>query len=178
MITLFENYKNYDNIIEELLKIDEQYISATEMYKLPETKKILKFEELDEYFISSEKNYKKSTYYHVNTNNEKEFQYSGVGHGFYLGKDPIALKRFYDLDNILSISEFRGNNIKWFNLMLEHNFKRFKDILKRYDIDIINSYDVSKIITKMGYDGIRYYDIYATGEEFVLFDKSKISLIR
>jgi hypothetical protein len=173
MITLFENYKNHDDIIKELLKINEPYISATEMYNSKEIQQILNFEELDDYYISNEKNYKDSIYFHVNTNNTKDLEYSGVGHGFYLGKDPIALKRFYDLDDVLSISEYQGN-IKWLNLMLEQSFKRFKEIFKQHDIDIINSYEVSKIILKMGYDGIRYYDAYATGEEFVLFDMEKI----
>jgi hypothetical protein len=31
---------------------------------------------------------------------------------------------------------------------------------------------------EMGYDGIRYYDPLATGEEFVLFNRSKIKKIK
>jgi len=167
MIILFEKYKNYDDIILELSKINEPYISATEMFNSVEIQEILKFEEIDDYYISKEENYKNNIYYHVDTKNDKP--YSGVGNGFYLGKDPISLSRFYDLENEYTISNFKFN-AKWFNLMKSSNFKRVQTIFDNYGINIINSDEVSEIVLKMGYDGIRYYDIFATGEEFVLFN--------
>ena len=174
MITLFEKYKNYDDIIEELSQIKEPYISGSAIHST--LTKIIEHEEMDGYYISNDDNYEKNIYYHVNTNNDEEFKYSGVGHGFYLGKDPVALKRFYDLESILTLSKYNGD-LKWFNLMRQSNFDKFKNIFKQHDIDIINSYEVSIVITNMGYDGIRYYDVYASGEEFVLFNESKLKKI-
>ena len=43
--------------------------------------------------------------------------------------------------------------------------------------DTVNSDKVGKIVMGMGFDGIRYYDPYATGEEFVLFNLETISKV-
>jgi len=164
------NYKKFE-ILTKLSEINEPYISATDIFKSKEIQDILLFEDLDDYYISKEKNYIKDTYFHINTNNSKENQYAGVGNGLYLGRDKIALKRFYDLDNYnFSISEYHIKP-KWFNMMLIETNKKVISLFKKYDIEIINSDEVGKIFMKLGFDGIRYYDIYATGEEFVLFKK-------
>ena len=171
MIKLFEDY---DPIVNDLSKITEPYISATDMNKSSDILKELEFEEWDDFFLSKD-NHQDNIYYHVNTDNRKP--YSGVGNGLYLGRDTNVLLKFYDLEEYgFSVSKYSGTP-KWFNLMKKESFNKFREIFKDNGIDIINSDAVGPIIMKLGYDGIRYYDIMATGEEFVLFDESKLKLI-
>lgn len=123
-------------------------------------------------FSSKENRHKKDTYYHVNTKNEKP--YSGVGNGFYLGKDPISLLNFYDIeDNGYTISEYLLKGVKWLDLTIKEDFENFKEILG----NIINSDEVSEYVKGLGYDGIRYYDYSATGEEFVLFNMGLLNKV-
>jgi len=88
----------------------------------------------------------------------------GVGRGLYLGRDKQALINFYSTnlnkpkDFILKIK----GDFNFFNLLDNQSFlQKYREGLKE------------KILS-MGYDGIRYYDPDATGEEFVLFNYSKI----
>jgi len=170
MIKTFENYNKNTAIIKELRKINETYISATDMLKLPEIKKQIKFEEIDVYYyISDEYNYKEDTYFHVLTQNEEP--YAGVGRGLYLGRDEKALMNFYDIeDQGYEITEYHMKP-KWFSIMKDESWDKFKKAFEDNGEKIINSYLVSEIFLEMGYDGIRYYDINATGEEFVYFGK-------
>jgi len=125
-----------------------------------------------EQFHAKEKNFKPNTYYHVNTKNEEP--YAGVGNGLYLGRDKESLLNFYDIEQQgFTVSEYNGNP-KWLDLTNYDDFNSFKKMLKDIGFDIINSNIVNEIVTEMGYDGIRYYDHNATGEEFVLFNEDKL----
>lgn len=126
-----------------------------------------------EMYHAQEENFKPNTYYHVNTKNETP--YSGAGNGFYLGRDPEHLLAFYDIEGQgFTVSEYTGNP-NWLDLTDYNDFNTFKDMLKDVSINMVNSDDVSTVVKAMGYDGIRYYDHNATGEEFVLFNMNKIS---
>jgi hypothetical protein len=53
------------------------------------------------------------------------------------------------------------------------NRKAFEDYVAHKGI-AIDSPEFSQLVKDMGFDGIRYFDTYATGEEFVLFDTTKL----
>jgi len=88
----------------------------------------------------------------------------GVGRGLYLGRDKNALVNFYS-ENL--------ENPRDFTLKIKGSFN-FLDLLDDQNFLRENKDDFEEKVLSMGYDGIRYYDPDATGEEFVLFDYSKI----
>ncbi len=126
------------------------------------------------YFLSNPDNFIENTYYHqANSFKEKEaiikngFDKSlvsnhncGVGRGLYLGRDKNVLINFYsdDLDNPQD-----------FILKIVGNFN-FLDLLDNNKFLQKNKNNLEEKVLAMGYDGIRYYDPDATGEEFVLFN--------
>lgn len=84
----------------------------------------------------------------------------GVGVGLYLGRDKNTLVNFYDPD---------WNNTDY-TIKITGNFN-FYDGINNPIIE--NPIEV----VKQGFDGIRYYDPDATGEEFVLFNIAKANFI-
>jgi len=177
-LRLFESF-NYDSIISDLSKIDEPYISVPDMFKSQEVKDDVDFEEISYYNIGDGTDMEDNTYYHVNTDNTQfgGGEYAGVGHGLYLGRDKEHLLRYYDMQsNGYSVNTYKGEP-KWFNVMKGDNFSAFKQAFSHQGIDIVNSKEVGEVITKMGYDGVRYWDTMATGEEFVLFNQDKLKQV-
>jgi len=148
-------------------------LKAEDILKFKKTKTIMQgLGDVDDvkYWIkqyhAKTKNYKPDTYYRVEANTG----YAGVGNGLYLGRDKNALKSFYDLENDnLPISEYQGN-VKWLDLLDYDDYDKFE----KQQGDLTNSNDISKVVLAMGFDGIRYYDPQATGEEFVLFNMKKV----
>ena len=65
---------------------------------------------------------------------------------------------FIDLSNYNDFDKFESQAIK------EYPNRKYNEHLKLLTIE-------------MGYDGIRYYDPIATGEEFVLFNTDKVKLV-
>lgn len=128
--------------------------------------------------LSNPDNFIDGIYYHqANSNKEKEAilkkgfdankvrnRNCGAGRGLYLGRDKNALVNFYSDDL---------NNPKDFSLKIKGNLN-FLDLLDDRKFLQENKYNLEKKVLSMGYDGIRYYDPDATGEEFVLFNYSKI----
>ena len=88
----------------------------------------------------------------------------GLGKGLYLGRDRQALVNFYSEDM---------NNPIDFTLKIKGDFN-FLNLLDNQDILLENRENIEERVLSMGYDGVRYYDPDATGEEFVLFNQSKI----
>ena len=169
--------KKYEkfNIIKELSEIKEDYISTTDMNNSKYVKDTLEFEEWSDIFLAKEENYKPNTYYHLNTKNQKP--YSGVGNGLYLGRDLHVLELFYDIDEEgLTHNTYIGKP-NWFFVMKEDNFIKMKNIFKKYNQDILNSNILPEVFLEMGYDGIKYYDVMATGEEYVLFNQKILKQI-
>lgn len=123
-------------------------------------------------YLAKSKNYKPNTYYRVEGGSGSG--YAGMGNGLYLGRDISALKNFYDIeDEGKPIVEYVGNP-KWLDLMDYKAEEEFIKSCKENKIRILNSNEVGDYVKSFGFDGIRYYDPEATGEEFVLFDVSKL----
>ncbi|NCU41544.1 MAG: hypothetical protein EOM19_02350 [Candidatus Moranbacteria bacterium] len=80
----------------------------------------------------------------------------GVGGGLYLGRDKKALINFYDPD--WNSADYTIKIIGDFNY-----YDGINNAIPKNPIEVV----------KQGFDGIRYYDPDATGEEFVLFNISK-----
>lgn len=120
--------------------------------------------------IAKTKNYKENYYYHA-TGGLGE---SGVGKGLYLGKDKYALDNFYNLDGTEGIIITYYGNPRFIDLTDEIIFNEFLENAKLTfnSDDFIEEYTLS-----MNYDGIRYYDVETTGEEFVLFNTNTVKRI-
>ena len=161
-------------------------VKAEDMLKDPLT--IKRLNDLDdgdgwwfEYFHAKTKNYLPNTYYHVNTGGLN----AGVGKGLYLGRDKDALISFYDQEEENKKVDAYIGNPNWFDLMRYEDYSRFiEEAIRKYgknyveknslaDIDIKGEM-LKKLAIEKGFDGIRYYDPQATGEEFVLFNSNKV----
>ncbi len=128
------------------------------------------------------KNYKEHTYYHVITPKYDKSSMSGVGEGLYLGKDYKALANFYGLDYIdnneeVPIQTYYGNP-NFMDLTNKEEYKIFEEFAKEGFPNEKNNNELKEMTLKLGYDGIRYYDAIATGEEFVLYNIDKLKLIK
>lgn len=121
-------------------------------------------------FHAKTKNYKDGYYYRADGAGQSA---AGVGKGLYLGKDKEAIENFYNIEGIYRIDTYYGKDIKWLDLMMPSDFKKFENKYGKLN----NSDKVGEIVKNLGYDGIVYYDPHATGEEFVLFNTEKIKKI-
>ena len=129
-------------------------------------------------FLSDPDNFSEGIYYHqANSPEERksilenEFDenkvsnsHCGAGRGLYLGRDKKALTNFYVSD---------VNKPQDFTIKIMGNFYFF-DLMDDRAFMQEHREDLKDAVLKLGYDGIRYYDPEATGEEFVLFNYSKI----
>lgn len=157
--------------------MNKNYLTAEELLRAPETLRLLNMYS-DEYGINHKikydlaktKNYKKNIYYHA-TGGTGEI---GVGQGLYLGKDRRALRNFYNGDGERGcIETFKGQPI-FIDLTIYKDFDTFeKEAIKLYGKDKHKCH-FKKLTIKKGYDGIRYYDPIATGEEFVVYQTNKL----
>lgn len=156
-------------------------MTAEELLNLPETRRRLD-NYGDEYLINQKilkdlaktKNYEENIFFHATGG----FGESGIGRGLYLGKDRVALDNFYNNDGKEGeILKFTGNP-KFIDLTDYDDFDEFeKQALAKYPNEKFNEH--FKLLTlEKGYDGIRYYDPETTGEEFVLFKKNKVKLLK
>lgn len=123
-------------------------------------------------FIANPKNYKENTYFRVEGGTGAG--YGGVGNGLYLGRDPRALANFYDIEGSgLLVSRWSGNP-RWLNLMDPEDMGKFESAIEKRGMKLVNSSEVGAYVKSLGFDGIRYFDVMATGEEFVLFETSQV----
>ena len=120
---------------------------------------------------SQEKNHQEDVYHHVHGGAPGE---SGVGPGLYLGKDQNALQQFYDIDEEgKKVSSFKGKP-NWLDLTDKDDFDRFEAHAKATHGDLPDNAHLRLHTLQHGYDGIRYHDTSATGEEFVLYNTDKL----
>lgn len=151
-------------------------LSAEELLELPETKEILN-NQGDSYSIEQKikldlaktQNYKPAVFYHA-TGGTSEI---GVGKGLYLGKDKKALNNFYNLGNHGKIEEYHGNP-RFIDLTIYEKFNEFEKLAIAKYGNSTNNEHLKLLTLDMGFDGIRYYDPLATGEEFVLYNTKKV----
>jgi len=164
---------SYDQTAEELLTPSEIQIMQDELGDIQEW--IIDFH-------AKTINYKKNIYYHVRTDGD---EMEGVGEGLYLGKDKDVLIKFYgsyyldnneDNDDKIHLQIFQGNP-NFLDLTRRINFKEFKELSKKEFPNEENNNELKKMTLQIGYDGIRYHDPIATGEEFVLYNTDKVKLI-
>lgn len=128
-------------------------------------------------------NYKENMYYHVIQPKYDNYHSmnTGIGEGLYLGKDKNVLIKFYGLDYIdndekVPLQAFYGNP-NFLDLTDYETHKTFKKLSKEGFPNEINNNELKKMTLELEYDGIRYYDPFATGEEFVLYNTNKVKLI-
>lgn len=129
-------------------------------------------------FHSNSSKYKQNIYYHIVT--EKEEYGSGVGEGLYLGRDKDVLVNFYGVDfnyEDVQVMVYYGNP-NFLDLTDKDEFNKYKIYSKKKFPNEDNNNELKKMTIELGYDGIRYYDPIATGEEFVLYNIDKVKLIK
>lgn len=132
-------------------------------------------------FHAKTKNYKDNVYYHVVSleHGDEHLGYSGVGEGLYIGMDKNVLIYFYGLDfteGERTLKTYYGNP-NFLDLVEYNLFKEFHNIAKEKYPNEVNNNELKKLTLELEYDGIRYYDPLATGEEFVLYNINKVKLI-
>ncbi len=118
--------------------------------------------------------YKPGYYYHANSGTLS----SGVGEGLYLGKDPKALFNFYNGEGEFGqdVVEYYGFP-KFLDLSEPNSYETFEsEAIKKFGNDNRKAY-FQKLTTSKGYDGIRYFDPYTTGEEFVLYNTDTVKQV-
>jgi hypothetical protein len=157
-----------------------KFLTAEELLNLPESR--VRLENYgDEYLIQRKikldlaktRNYKPNFFFHA-TGGIGE---AGVGEGLYLGKDKRALRNFYNsAGQEGKIIKYYGKP-RFLNLALYSDYDEFeKEAIRRFGRRKNNEH--MKLLTlEEGYDGIRYYDPIATGEEFVLFKVNKVAQV-
>lgn len=137
-------------------------------------------------YLAKTSNYKNNIYYHVITTSEAEIMGSdtigvGLGEGLYLGKDKKALVNFYGMGmreegEKVPLQTFNGT-VKLLDLTDDKNLSKFEKLAKKKYPHEKNNNEIRKLTIDKGYDGIRYYDITATGEEFVVYNNTKLTLV-
>jgi len=152
-------------------------LTAEELSELPES-----ISRMGEVFGDSDEDIKAVKKYHAQTKNYKPNIFyhatggtgeTGVGRGLYLGKDKEALGKFYNIGQSADIEEYQGSP----NFLDLTNYDDFNAFEKEAESKYKSNNPLRDLTIKQGYDGIRYYDPQATGEEFVLFDTGKVKKI-
>ncbi len=88
-----------------------------------------------------------------------------------------ALLNFYNNEGKRgAIKKYKGNP-KFIDLTKYKNFRVFENIAIKNFTKLRYNEHLKSITLEMGFDGIRYYDPTATGEEFVLYNTKKVKLI-
>ncbi|MBO7598502.1 MAG: DNA adenine methylase [Bacteroidales bacterium] len=172
-------------LITNVSKASEFELTAEDLFHLPEYQEIFSEQigdpNVDKFAktkitkdLAKTKNYKPGYFYHAVGGTGE----SGVGEGLYLGKDSKALFNFYNGEG-----EFGENVITYYGFPHFIDLSRIDDFdsfeneaIKEFGKDNKKSY-FQKLALAKGYDGIRYYDICATGEEFVLYNTDKVKQI-
>lgn len=99
--------------------------------------------------------------------------------GLYLGGDKNAIKNFYGLDEeAVNLLRFDGQP-KLMDLMNKSDEEKFlNEVQTKYGIKKTKSKEFGDALEKelqvRGYDGARYFDPYATGEEIVLVNPASV----
>lgn len=91
--------------------------------------------------------------------------------GLYVGRDPKALHEFYNMaaergENIIT---YKGNP-KLLDLTDEDTMQSFVKKFKTGD-------QIEKELSRGGYDGIKYFDPYSTGEEIVITNQKAVRAV-
>lgn len=163
----------------------EQFMmTAEELFQMPHYQKIfmeaigdIRIDEFakNKYYsdIAKSKNYIQGIYYHA-TGGYGEI---GLGSGLYLGKDKKALNNFYNCEGECGYIQIFKGNPKFLDLTFPGKLEEFEMMaIERHGNDAKKNY-LKKMTLELNYDGIRYFDPIATGEEFILFNTDKVKRI-
>lgn len=159
--------------------------TAEELLQLPEYKEIF-FSEIGDWNtdffakkrlkkdIAKSSNYSEGIFYHA-TGGTGEI---GLGKGLYLSKDKKAVYNFYngegEFGNDIEVYEGEPN---FLDLTVPKVFENFEaDAINKYGKSLDKKY-LEQATLALGFDGIRYFDPCATGEEFILYKTDKVKLI-
>jgi hypothetical protein len=153
-------------------------LSPEDLLNSVETQRLLRdgFGEDSDYWVeqfhSKSCNHKDGLYYRVDGAGGG---YAGVGKGLYLGRDKEAIRNMYGIENEdKSLDTYYGDGIRWLDLS---DYGEKRNFEKKYG-QLLNSETIPDVVMNLGFDGIRYYDPFTTGEEFVLFNTSKVRRIK
>ena len=124
-------------------------------------------------FYAKTVNYKTNIYYHATGG----YGESGVGRGLYLGKDWQVLEKFYNADNFGDIDMYEGEP-SFLDLTEEKDFNTFKKNAEEKFGKLEKNEHLKKLCLEEEFDGIRYFDFCATGEEFVLYNTDKVKFVK
>jgi hypothetical protein len=137
-------------------------------------------------FLAKPENYKKKTFYHYSPNEkitkqdlikgEAKKYTDATETGLYIGRDPNALEKFYGLETEVAgekgkIVEFQGEP-KFMDVTKPGTLENLKKVAKEKFPE--SKKPITEYVTSQGFDGIRYFDPWATGEEFVLYNKEPL----
>lgn len=169
LIKQLQGFKNPLTTPEQMLK-DPEVLKAIDAIGGKEERQRM----IDNYMARSA-NYQPNTYYRVEGGTGAG--YGGAGNGLYLGRDKKALQAFYDIESEgLPVSTYKGE-AKWLDLMDPRKEKAWNEYLAKKGIDPTNSNMIGELVQKLGYDGIKYFDAQATGEELVLFNTKVLTKV-
>lgn len=137
-----------------------------------------------EQFYAQPKNMKQDVYYHYSPDGKlnaadlmkgsaERFD-KQLGPGLYVGQDAGALQEFYGLD------VRGGRTIKLTGnpkiLDLTDSFKAIDDVVKEAKKTFPNEkYPLKSWVQQQGYDGLKYFDPIATGEEYVIYNPKALA---
>lgn len=163
-----------ETLLKQLAEVKDPMTTPEQLLKNKEIKEEIRsaFGEDSEQWVrdnwAKSKNMQPKTYYRYDGAGGG---YAGMGNGLYLGRDPKALDAFYNQfgDRELPLFTFKGDP-KWLDIADPRRKKIWEEYLAKKRIDPLNSNLVGKEVRKLGFDGIKYFDAQATGEEFVLFN--------
>ena len=130
-------------------------------------------EKIENDFVRT-KNYIEGIFYHAG-NGTGEI---GLGKGLYLGKDKNALHNFYNLGGALgsSMKTYKGEP-SFLDLTEPNSLEIFeKEAIQKFGEQEDKNHLCLATIEN-DFDGIRYFDPSATGEEFVLYNTNTVKLI-
>ena len=153
-------------------------LTAEELFSFPETKERLDNYGEEEHIalkikldLACTKNYKENTFYHATSYEPNE-----LGEGLHLGKDKRAVDNFYNNDGTEGeIEEYIGEPL-FIDLAVYADFDSFeKEAIEKFG-ELSNKKHLRLLTLAKGFDGIRYYDPTAMGEEFVLYNTEKMFL--
>lgn len=120
------------------------------------------------------------TYYHLSREGIKSTAptdlMNDIGSALYVGRDPAALKEFYgELQGVDDgeVFEFKADDLNILDAREIADFDKIKRDAKKEFPD--EKFPVGAYARAHGYDALVYFDPWATGEEFAIFNKDKVT---
>lgn len=165
-------------MLERNFKMTNYKYTAEQLLSFPETKERLDNYGEEEHIalkikldLARTENYKENIFYHANS-----YEPDCLGEGLHLGKDKKAVDNFYNNDGTEGeVEEYIGEPL-FIDLAYYDDFDNFeKEAIEKFGKQP-NKKHLRALTLAKGFDGIRYYEPTAIGEEFVLYNTEKVFL--